>query len=275
MASRPAEVRQSRFAFGRNWKNYLGVVDEERMGQAVASLDEMVGADRVRGATFLDVGSGSGLFSLAANRLGASRIHSFDFDVESVSCTEAMRDRHASPGVVWSIERGSALDAKYLASLGEWDIVYSWGVLHHTGAMWKAIDQVAQLVKPGGVLFISIYNDQGWLSNAWTIVKQTYNKGPAGRFFVTSVFVPYFVGRGLLADLFRMRNPLRRYREYRQARGMSLIHDWRDWLGGLPFEVARPEEVVHFCQARGFSLHRLKTCGGSHACNEFVFRRSA
>ena len=274
LIKREDEPNGSRFPFGRNWRSYLGVLSEDRIAEAVASLVDMVGAERIAGSTFLDVGSGSGLFSLAANRLGAARIHSFDFDADSVACTEAVRSRYAFPGTVWTIERGSALDAKYLTSLGQWDIVYSWGVLHHTGAMWQAIDGVTQLVRPDGILFLSIYNDQGLMSRGWKTVKQLYNKGWVGQFAVMSVFVPYFVGRGLGADLLRIRNPLARYREYRRTRGMSLVHDWVDWLGGYPFEVARPEEVFHFCHTRGFHLRKLKTCGGKLGCNEFVLGKT-
>jgi 2-polyprenyl-6-hydroxyphenyl methylase/3-demethylubiquinone-9 3-methyltransferase len=271
---RDDEANASRFQFGRNWKSYLNVLNEHRIGEAVASLAEMVGAERIAGSSFLDVGSGSGLFSLAAHRLGAARVHSFDFDADSVACTEAVRSRYALPGARWTIERGSALDEKYLASLGEWDVVYSWGVLHHTGAMWRAIDGVTHLVRPGGILFISIYNDQGQVSQGWKAVKQLYNTGRVGQIAVMSTFVPYFVGRGLIADVLRVRNPLSRYREYRRTRGMSMAHDWVDWLGGYPFEVAKPEEVFHFCQSRGFDLHRLRTCGGKLGCNEFVLRRT-
>jgi 2-polyprenyl-3-methyl-5-hydroxy-6-metoxy-1,4-benzoquinol methylase len=264
----------SRFPFGRNWKSYLGVLTEARIAEAEASLKDMLGAERIAGATFLDVGSGSGLFSLAASRLGATRVHSLDFDADSVACTEAVRSRYGRPGAAWTIERGSALDAEYLSSLGKWDIVYSWGVLHHTGAMWRAIDQVTRLVRPGGLLFISIYNDQGPVSRGWTAVKRLYNTGQAGKLAVISIFVPYFVGRGVLADVLRLRSPLVRYREYRRTRGMSMTHDWMDWLGGYPFEVASPEQIFDFCHSRGFDLEKLKTCRGKLGCNEFVFRET-
>jgi 2-polyprenyl-6-hydroxyphenyl methylase/3-demethylubiquinone-9 3-methyltransferase len=179
-----------RFAFGQNWQSYLRVLTEDRIAAAVASLEGMLGADRIAGATFLDVGSGSGLSSLAANRLGAARIHSFDFDRDSVACTEAVRGRHGSPRAAWTVEQGSALDDGYLASLGQWDIVYSWGVLHHTGDMWTAIDRVSRLVRPGGTLFIAIYNDQGPISKVWTRVKRLYNAGAAGKLAVLTAFVP-------------------------------------------------------------------------------------
>ena len=262
-----------RFPFGRNWASFLTVLDEARIAEAERSLAEMVGRDRVTGATFVDVGSGSGLFSLAAMRLGARRVHSFDFDPDSVACTRELRRRYFPDAAQWTVEQGSALDADYLRALGRWDVVYSWGVLHHTGQMWRAIDLVAGLVSPSGRLFIAIYNDQGPWSRFWTRVKRFYNRGALHRFAILSVFVPYWVLRGLVVDLLRVKNPLRRYDEYRTARGMSLMHDWKDWLGGYPFEVATPEQVFEFCRARGFSLIKLKTVGGTVGCNEFVFAR--
>jgi SAM-dependent methyltransferase len=264
-----------RFPFGRNWASFLGVLTEARIQEAERSLSAMLGSERVAGAAFLDAGSGSGLFSLAAMRLGARRVHSFDFDRESVACTRELRRRYFPNTENWTIEQGSVLDAAYMNRLGQFDIVYSWGVLHHTGRMWDALAQVIANVKRPGVLFVSIYNDQGRTSTAWRFVKRLYNTGPIGTAAVISVFVPYFAARGFTIDLIRGRSPAARYREYRKNRGMSLIHDWKDWLGGYPFEVARPEEVFEFCRSRGFSLEKLTTCGGRLGCNEFVFNRPA
>src|SRR4051812_1396985 len=220
-----------RFRFGENWWSFLKTLDDDRIAEAERSLTTMLGRPSLGGLTFLDVGCGSGLFSLAAMRLGAAKVHSFDFDPVSVACAESLRERFFTGTSRWSIDRGSATDAAYVTSLGTWDIVYSWGVLHHTGAMWNAIASVTGAVAPGGTLFISIYNDQGPLSRFWTLVKRLYNTGFAGRTVLTAVFVPVFVLRGFARDTVERRHPLRRYREYRKTRGMSMLHDWRDWLG--------------------------------------------
>jgi SAM-dependent methyltransferase len=233
----------------------------------------MLGAGRLDGRRFLDLGCGSGLFSLAARRLGA-RVYSVDFDPHSVACASELRRRYFPDDEDWQIEEGSALNATYLESLGRFDIVYSWGVLHHTGSMWEALANAAPPVARGGQLFVSIYNDQGTASRRWLTVKRLYNRFPSGlRFVVLIPAVVHLWWRRWLKDLLRLR-PFESWRRDGRERGMSAWYDVVDWVGGYPFEVARPEEIFEFYRARGFQLEKLVTCGGSLGCNEFVFRRA-
>jgi len=267
-----AEVaRGERFKFGENWRKLLESISEERIQTAMMSLRRMLGRETLAGLSFLDIGSGSGLFSLAAHRLGA-RVTSFDYDSDSVGCTHELRRRYAPDSRDWTILQASVLDANFMQSLGQYDIVYSWGVLHHTGAMWKAIDAARERVAPGGSFFIAIYNDQGLWSSRWTKIKRFYCSGPFGRFVVCATFIPYHLARDLAADIVWRRNPWKRYSEYSQARGMSPIRDWFDWLGGYPFEVAKPEEIILPLSRRGYELVNLVTCSGTSGCVEYVFR---
>src|SRR5688572_20283849 len=119
------------FEFGANWSNFLEQVDDQRIAAAVRSLATTLAMNTLEGTRFLDVGSGSGLFSLAAYRLGA-RVVSFDYDAQSVACTVHLKERFAA-AADWQILEGSALDDPFLEGLGGFDIVYAWGVLHHTG----------------------------------------------------------------------------------------------------------------------------------------------
>lgn len=269
----PNSPDDKRFAFGENWQRFLSVLDEDRIRTAESSLREMLRVGDLRDRTFLDVGCGSGLFSLAARRLGAE-VTSFDRDAQSIACTTELRRRFGSgDDSSWKIQSGDVLDAPFLAALGQWDVVYAWGVLHHTGALWTALGNTADLVKPGGTLFISIYNDQGMWSRCWLMLKKLYVSSTFGRITATALGTAYFVLAGLKADLVRLRNPLTSYRNYRKNRGMSIWHDWIDWFGGYPFEVARPADIVDFYVERGFVLITLRTVGGSLGTNQFVFRR--
>jgi 2-polyprenyl-6-hydroxyphenyl methylase/3-demethylubiquinone-9 3-methyltransferase len=251
----------------------LPVLDAERIALAERSLLERINATSLTGMKFLDVGSGSGLFSLAARRLGAS-VHSFDYDPRSVACTQTVKNAYFPDDPLWTVESGSVLDSEYLAGLGSFDVVYAWGVLHHTGAMWGALANVAPLVRDGGILFLSIYNDQGHGSVRWLRVKRLYNRLPGicRPILLGSSFTRLY-GREVLRSTLRGR-PLGFFRRYRQEnRGMSVWRDLVDWVGGYPFEVARPEAVIHFYRDRGFALAQLKTVGGGPGCNEFVFVR--
>jgi len=261
---------EKRFAFGRNWHRYLRGLDEAAIAEAEKSLRNWLGD--LSGLRFLDIGCGSGLFSLAARRLGAI-VHSFDFDANSVGCAEELRARHFPGDPNWTIQQGSILDRAFVDSLGQFDLVYSWGVLHHTGDLNTALDHAARAVAPGGRFWIAIYNDLGQLTDAWTAIKRAYVANALSRSLVVGVFVPMFFLGNLLVDLVRLRSPLTRYREYRKShRGMSRVVDWFDWLGGYPYQPARAESIFDFFQQRGFTLLKLRTVK-DWGNNQFVFRR--
>lgn len=270
------------FDFGKNWRRFLTLLNEERIESSKTSLQNQLHLTSLDGMTFLDAGCGSGLFSLAARRLGA-QVTSIDLDPDSIACAEYLKSRFDPQTQDWRVMSGSLLNADFLASLGEFHVVYCWGVAHHTGHMWKAIENLIPRVMAGGTLVLAIYNDQQYISRYWTGVKRIYQQLPAllRPLYVAGIGTGLFLSRlimTILACLLRLvtlRNPLvpiiNWIREV-QPRGMHTWHDLVDWVGGWPFEVAKPEEIFRFLRDRGFILTEMMTSGG-HGCNEFVFVR--
>ena len=271
----PMNIRQSereaRFGFGKNWQAFLTEVDEDRIRRAKDSLTTFTGFEDFKGKSFLDVGCGSGLFSYAAFLLGAERILSFDFDADSVEATKLLWERAGRPPH-WEVTRGSVLDEEYLSQLGTFDVVYSWGVLHHTGAMWEAIRNAAHRVAPGGLLYIALYNrvDGRRGSRFWLGVKRRYTDGSV----LTKRLIEwiYFCVYHLALPLLRFQNPFTIMRDYRENRGMDYWRDVIDWVGGYPYEYATVQEVFAFMK-KEFPLYQLENVATTNSLgnNEFLF----
>jgi len=263
-----------RFRFGRNWARFLKRLNQARIAESEKNLMEFLGKEALEGKAFLDVGSGSGLSSLAARRLGAA-VTSFDYDGQSVACTEELRRRYLPDDPSWTIEHGSVLDMQYLAGLGQFDIVYSWGVLHHTGAMWQAMENVKPLVKIGGLLFIAIYNDCGEVSRWWLERKRRYNALSRALRPLYAIYVWMPQELRLLVGSMRageLRTYVRELTSATSGRGMSWLHDVIDWIGGYPYEYASVKDIVEFYRRDGFEPVKIRE-NRSYGCHQLVFGR--
>lgn len=278
MAESPDLLEQrSHFAFGENWASYARLVTDAQVEQAITSLGRLVGGD-LRGKRFLDIGCGSGLHSLAALRLGASEVVALDIDPDSVATTRQLLTKHAD-GAPWSTQVTSVFDLQPGAT-GCYDVVYSWGVLHHTGDLYRAFRSAAALVAPGGRFVFAVYSRTP-LCWFWKLEKRWYSGAtPTAQARARSLYV----------GLFRILYPMTHHdsfsefvakygAKYGQMRGMDFYHDVHDWLGGWPYESISPAETERFMhrlglrQVRAFVRER-RTLGllGS-GCDEYVYGR--
>ena len=261
------ENRVDRFGFGRNWLDYQTSVDAARLAAARADIEAWLGISSLVGKRVLDIGSGSGVHSLCLHAMGAAELVSFDFDADSVQATTLLHAEAGSPAS-WTVLRGSVLDAAFLTTLGTFDLVYSWGVLHHTGQMRQAIAHACGRVNAGGTLFISIYA-KGQNFAADLALKQRYH--------VASRSGKRRMEFEWIADQYRHRSasglaPEGWWAEGRE-RGMDPYWDLVDWLGGLPYEVATVDELTTQLRACGIATHRVRECPGDGGCHILVGER--
>jgi 2-polyprenyl-3-methyl-5-hydroxy-6-metoxy-1,4-benzoquinol methylase len=252
-----------RFAFGKNWEKYSLHIREKDVLNAINSLKSFLQVDTLENQSFLDVGCGSGLFSLAAHKLGAN-VHSFDYDIDSVKTTNKIRELFNGDISKWTVSRGSILEDDLALKIGKFDVVYSWGVLHHTGNMWNSFDIIAQLVKNGGLLYVSIYNEQEYFSKYWFFVKKLYNKNFVLSKIITLIHIPYLILR-YIKYIFTSESSTFK-------RGMRIYYDYIDWIGGFPFEYSKPDAVIEHFSNHGFILLKNKLVGNKHGCNEYLFK---
>jgi len=260
------------FSFGRNWQDFLQNLTETKIKNATESLLDFLRVRDLKGKSFLDIGCGSSIFSYAAFGLGADKITSFDIDPFSVDCCRYLHTRAGNPDN-WKVLHGSILDDQFVPGLGGYDIVYSWGVLHHTGRMWDAIKRSAKLVNKNGYYYIAIYNkmrnELG--SDFWLRIKKFYNRYPLlGKYILEPIYMSVF----FIRDIIRLKNPLRKVKSYKQVRGMEWRTDIRDWLGGYPYEFATVEEVVGFMRSQfpDIKLVKVESCTGL-GNNSFLFKK--
>jgi SAM-dependent methyltransferase len=263
----------SHFAFGENWASYAALIDDAAIAESKKGLLKLIPREAFPGRSFMDIGCGSGLHALAATELGVGRILAVDIDPVSVETTKAVLTKR-NVEIPWQAENVSVFDLD-VARLGTFDIVYSWGVLHHTGDMWEAVRKAAFMVAPNGLFAFALYRSTT-MDPFWKIEKRWYtNASPFAQKMAQKAYVGGYAvarrltGRGGFRDLVD---------NYRSARGMDFYHDVHDWLGGYPYEAALAPEIDERMKAMGFGAERVfarsKPLGlfGS-GCDEYVYRR--
>ena len=255
-----------KFEFGENWKYFLREISNHNINYSKKALVKFTKIKSFKNKNFIDIGCGSGLSSLAAMKLGAN-VLSIDVDVRSIECTKYLKKKYYKNSKKWEIKKVSILNTKKINQLKKFDFVYSWGVLHHTGNLKKSLRNTESLCNKKGLIYLALYNDQGNKSHRWKFVKKFYVKNNIiVKKLVLLLFSPFFLFKPFLKSIFNNKLKLRN-------RGMSHYFDFIDWIGGYPFEVSKLEKIINFFIKKNYKLLNLKTCGGGHGNNEFLFKK--
>jgi len=256
------------FDFGENWLAYSKTaLTSERILSSREAFKKLISGIPIEGKTFLDVGFGQGLSSLCAAQLGA-QVYGIDINQKNVKAFEVTKRSFEILGS----ERmdmcvGSILLTEDIKPLQEkqargFDIVHSWGVLHHTGDMAQAFENCRKLVKKNGAFIVAIYN-RHWSSPIWRLIKKFYCSSPKllQRTLIT-IFIPIIF---LAKFAVTLKNPLK------SERGMDFFIDIVDWVGGYPYEYASINDIQALADRHGHEAPRIEKAKVPTGCNEFVF----
>jgi 2-polyprenyl-3-methyl-5-hydroxy-6-metoxy-1,4-benzoquinol methylase len=265
---------ETHYEFGKNWQSFSGTVDERSVKFAEEGVLKLLTRDELAGKSFLDIGCGSGIHSLAASRLGVARLTSVDIDPVCIATTKALIQQHGGAGVAHDLREISVFDLSP-QDLGTFDIVYSWGVLHHTGSMYEAISRAAAMTSAGGLFVFALYRrTSAIMDKFWTAEKRWYTSAsPTARKRADATF------KALMRLGFRAtgRSYADYVKNYKGVRGADHDHDVSDWMGGYPYEVISPDEVAQTMKNLGFQHVRSFVSSGigvfGSGCDEFTYRK--
>ncbi len=253
-----------KFSFGKNWQAYSkNALTKKSLMDFKHDFDELFNGIDFKNKKFIDIGFGQGLAILIAAEKGADVV-GIDIDANNIKALNITLQEMGRVKVP-KTDIVSILDDDYVNRYkSNYDIVHSWGVLHHTGNMTKGFDNACDLVATNGYFICSIYN-RHWSSPIWKIIKYLYNISPLicqqliNGFFYPIIFIAKWIVTG--------KNPKQK------ERGMNFFYDVIDWIGGYPYEYATENEIIELVSKKGFVC--IKSCPAAvpTGCNEFVFER--
>jgi 2-polyprenyl-3-methyl-5-hydroxy-6-metoxy-1,4-benzoquinol methylase len=151
----PCNIKHSKHEVGT--EEYFNEVSAKRYRVEPHILD-FAGFHLWRGRRVLEIGCGIGSDAEQFARHGADYV-GIDISDESINLC---RRRFRVQDVHGEFHRGSVTDLEFLKHLGKFDLVYSYGVLHHFPSMDQHLANIAKVLEPGGELRFMVYARNSW-----------------------------------------------------------------------------------------------------------------
>lgn len=142
--------------YGLGSKEFFQAAVEERYENDAPWIKRLIDSIPVKGKKVLEVGCGMGvdLLEFAKNGARVTGIDLVDNHLKLASRLFALNKLEAK------LLNADAEDLPFPPEA--FDIVYSFGVLHHTPNTQKAIDEVQRVLRPNGTAIVGLYHKNSW-----------------------------------------------------------------------------------------------------------------
>jgi len=212
----------------------------------------------IEGKRILDAGCGMGVFSVVFGKKGAARVIGIDLSEEGVRRAQ----RAASHFNLSNVEfrEGNILRLPYPD--GSFDIVWSWGTLHHTAEPLKALEELIRVLKNGGTLFVTLYRSTK-LSFLHEGIRKTLRLAHRRMWPLLAKLIALAL---FPATLF-----LKRRKKARAGENLSDLV--LDWYFNPVRHYYRPGEIRQLLEQEGLIIEKfLPASGRFNSTSNFIFK---
>ncbi|MFQ6107920.1 MAG: class I SAM-dependent methyltransferase [Candidatus Aminicenantales bacterium] len=249
---RSNEERTRRF-YDCLWQNYTPEYAASKKHWAL-----FFDPEEVLNKSVLDAGCGTGVFSIIFARMGALSVVGIDISKRSLERAQRQADQLGLQNATF--QKVNMLRLPFTDAC--FDIVWSWGSVHHTADPFGCLAELIRVLKPGGSLLVAVYRRTGL-----TFLHETLRKGlirlPSKYWIPFSRFLSLVAAPGI--SLFKKRDKSRKGEKLEQ-----LLFDWFF----VPIRHSYlPEEIKSFLVKRGLVIKKyLPFSGRFNSTSNFIFK---
>lgn len=226
------------------WTQHLPKIEKQ-----IEFLNKLIGRDNIENKIVLDAGCGTGIAAISFKKLGANKVIGIDISKKSLLTAKKLAEE---AGVKLKFITGDLLN---LPLKGNFDIIHSFGALHHTGDTKGAFANLINLLGENGQFYLALY----WrtrLTFLHQFIRKILRLLPESAWEPISKFITKFmVGKK------------------KTQRGFDGYGEALDWLCVPHRDHYRPEEIKKWFKEYNMQSELLvKQTGRFKSTSNFVIR---